>query len=126
MKEAGTDFVTVLCTGQLVKFDMAVGALREAGIAHQVRAETSTGLKVAMPVIAAPGPGRFFTILVPANVESEARQVLSELPFEITTNPGSWDFEPQPTVKGWLKVFIIGVVALLLLYWIVYIIGILR
>ena len=53
--EADTNFVTVLCTGQVMKFDMAVNALKEAGIAHQVRAETSTGLKLAVPVMPASG-----------------------------------------------------------------------
>ncbi len=123
MNEAGMDFVTVFCTGQLMKFDMAVGALEEAGIAHQVRAETLTGLRLAMPVMPTLGPGNFFTLLVPASAESEARLVLSEIPFEIATNPGSWDFEPQPTVKRWWKIVIIGAAALLILYWIIFLVG---
>ena len=102
---------------------MAVDALKEAGIAHQVRAETSTGLKLAMPVMPALGPGHFFTVLVPASAESEAKRVLSELPFEIATNPGSWDFGPRPMVKRWWKIVIAGMAVLLLLYWVVYIVG---
>ena len=88
MAEAPTDFVIVFCTGQLIAFDMAVNTLKESRIPHQVYAETATGLKVAMPIAPAPGPGRFFTILVPASVEAKAKLILSELPFEITTNPG--------------------------------------
>lgn len=123
VEHAGTDFVIVLCTGQLMKFDMAVSALKEAGIACQVRAETATGLKLAMPVMPALGPGNFFTVLVPASAESEAKRVLSELPFQIATNPGSWDCGPQPTVNRWWKIVIVGALALLLGYWIVYIVG---
>jgi hypothetical protein len=123
MEKASTPFVIVFCTGQLMKFDMAVNALKEAGIAHQVRAETSTGLKVAMPVTPATGPGRFFTLLVPATAEAEARLVLSELPFEVTTNPGPWDFQPTPAVKRWWKVIIIGLLALVVLSWVLTFVG---
>jgi hypothetical protein len=126
VEKVSTDFVIVLCTGQLMKFDMAVAALTEAGIAHQVRAETATGLKLAMPVMPALGPGNFFTVLVPANAEADAKSVLAELPFEIATNPDSWDFEPRPTVKRWWRIVIVGAVALLLLYWVLFLIGLLR
>jgi hypothetical protein len=123
VKEPATDFVAVLSTGQLMKFDMAVNILKDAGIAHQVRAETSTGLKIAMPVVAGPGLGQFFTILVPANAEAQAKQVLAELPFEIATNPGAWDFAPQPTVQRWWKVSIIVVLTCLIAYWLIEILG---
>ena len=124
--EADTSFVTVLCTGQVMKFDMAVDALKEAGIAHQVRAETSTGLRLAVPVMPALGPGNFFTVLVPATAESEAKRVLSELPFDITTNPDSWDFLPQRTVKRWCNVVIVGALVLLLACLILGLIGVFR
>jgi len=114
-----TGFVVVLCTGQLIKLDMAVNALEGAGIAYQMRAETATGLKVAMPVTPAAGPGRFFTLLVPACAEPKAKLVLSSLPFEVTTNPGPWDFEPQPTVKRWWRLVIIGMLVWLVAYWII-------
>jgi hypothetical protein len=123
MENGGTAFVAVLCTGQLMKFDMAVNALKQAGIAHQVQAETATGLKTAMLVAPAMGPGRFFTLLVPANAETEAKGVLSELPFEITTNPGAWDFQPRPAVKRWWKVIIIGLLALGVVSWVMTLLG---
>jgi hypothetical protein len=110
VSECKTDFVIVLSTGQLIKFDMAVNALKEAGIAHQVRAETATGLKRAVSVTPSPGPGQFFTVLVPACDEEKAKLALSELPFEATTNPGSWDFGPRPMVKRWSLLVVIGLV----------------
>jgi hypothetical protein len=124
MADGGTTFVTIFCSGQLIKFDMAVNALKEAKIAHQILAETSTGLRVAMPVAPAQGPGRFFTLLVPTNAEAEAKLVLSELPFEITTNPGSWDFQPRPSIKRWWKVCIIVMLLLFVLIWIMELAGI--
>lgn len=114
----GAAFVVMFCTGQIMKFDMAVNALKQAGIPHQTRTETSTGLKVAVSVTPGMGPGNYFTLLVPASAEPEAKLVLSELPFEVTTNPDSWDFQPRPTTKRWLKICILGVLALLLMSWI--------
>jgi hypothetical protein len=126
MPEDNTTFVIAFCTGQLMKCDMVVNALKEAGIPHQVRAETATGLKLAMPITPAPGPGRFFTLLVPADAEAKAQAVLSQLPFEITANPGPWDFEPRPTAKRWWKVVLIGVLMLYALFWIMILMGLLK
>jgi hypothetical protein len=123
MEKEDTAFVSVFCTGQLMAFDMAVNVLKEARIAHQVRAETSTGLKVAVSVTPGAGPGQFFTLLVPASVEDEAKRLLSELPFEITTNPGPWDFQPRPAIKRWLKVVIIGLLTLFVIVWVMQLVG---
>lgn len=126
MAENDATFAIVFCTGQLMKFDMAVNAIKEAGVAYQVRAETGTGIRLAMPITPAPGPGRFFTLLVPAGAVAKAQAVLSQLPFEITTNPGPWDFEPRSTVKYWWKVFVIGMLTVVLVFWILELIGLLK
>jgi hypothetical protein len=84
-------FVAVLTTGRILRFNMALDTLRLAQIPFQAQAETSTGLNLAMPVMPTQGPGVFWSLLVPG----EAQQVLSELPFPITTNPGPWDFVPD-------------------------------
>ena len=116
-------FVTVLCTGRLMEFDMAVDALREAGIAYQAQAEASTGLKEALPITPDIGPGSFLALLVPANAEAEARGVLSHLPFETTTNPGPWHFRPRArTVKRWRTGVIIALLAFVVL-WIMQLFG---
>jgi hypothetical protein len=86
--------VTVFVTGKLIQFDMAVDALKQASIPFQSRVETGTGMKLAMPVAPTPGPGTFWSILVPEKALAGARAVLSELPFPITTSPGPWDFLP--------------------------------
>ena len=86
---------TVFVTGKIIQFDMAVDALKRARLPFQTQEETGTGMKLSMPVAPTPGPGTFWSILVPEKALPDARQVLSELPFPITTNPGPWDFLPS-------------------------------
>jgi hypothetical protein len=60
---------------------------------------------------------------VPTDAEAEARSVLAELPFEISTNPGSWDFEPRSAVKRWWKLCIVGVLILYAVLWLIELLG---
>ena len=86
---------TVFVTGKVIEFDMTVDALKRARVPFQTREETGTGMKLSMPVAPTQGPGTFWSILVPEKALPDARQVLSDLPFPITTNPGPWDFLPS-------------------------------
>jgi hypothetical protein len=116
--ESGSEeiqLVTVFVTGKIIQFDMAVDALKQARIPFQSQEETGTGLKFSMPVAPTPGPGTFWSILVPEKASAGARQVLSQLPFPITTSPGPWDFLPPETseearadVRGQRWIFSIG------------------
>ena len=89
-------------TGQLVHLDWASNALEEAGIPYQRREETSGGLRLAMPVAPATGPGNWWAIIVPESSVAQAREVLQRLPLEQSTTPGVWDFQPSRKVqRGW-------------------------
>ena len=90
-----TELIQVMRTGQLYKLDMADAALREAQVPHFTREETSSGMRVAMPVAPSMGPGTWWAILVPEEHAEDARSILSELPFEITTTPEVWDCMPE-------------------------------
>ena len=90
-------FVAVFTTGKIIQFNMAIDALRQAHIPVQTQENTGTGMQLSMPVAPTPGPGVFWSILVPEKALGDARQVLSELPFPITTNPAPWDFLPDTT-----------------------------
>src|SRR6516162_3711149 len=105
MASVSDRFVTIFTTGDLVKFNMAVDALEQAGIPHQKQEETATGLRLAMPVAPTPGPGNFWSVLVPSAIIGDARRVLSELPFEVATNPEVWDFNKGPQVKQAFKLY---------------------
>jgi hypothetical protein len=97
-----TNFVTVLRTGQLVHLDWACNALDEADVPYQRREETSGGIRLAMPVAPSVGPGTWWTVLVPERFAGRAHEVLAGLPFEQTTTPDVWSFQPRPAVKlGW-------------------------
>jgi hypothetical protein len=104
--------VVVFRTGQVYQIDMAVNALKEAHVPYMTEEETASGFRLAMPVGPAPGPGVCWTLRVPASEVDKAKQVLSELPFEIKTSPGAWDFNPRPGVK---KVWRISIVVTLVL-----------
>jgi hypothetical protein len=86
---------TVFVTGKVIELNMAVDVLTRAGVPFQTRVETGTGMNLSMPVAPTPGPGTFWSILVPEKALPDARQMLSDLPFPITTNPGPWDFLPS-------------------------------
>lgn len=86
--------VTVFVTGKLIEFEMARDVLNQSGIPFQTQEERSMGLKLAMPVAPTPGPGTFWSLLVPEKAVADANRALAELPFPITTTPGSWDFLP--------------------------------
>src|SRR5512143_2123401 len=97
-----TNFVTVLRTGQLVHLDWACNALDKAGVPYQRREETSGGIRLAMPVAPSVGPGTWWAVLVPESFVGRAQEVLAGLPFEQTTTPDVWSFQPRPAVKlGW-------------------------
>src|SRR5947209_2611185 len=88
------EMIQVMRTGQLYKVDMADAALKEAQVPHFLREETASGMRVAMPAAPSMGPGIWWAILVPQERADEARNILSELPFEITTTPDVWDCQP--------------------------------
>ena len=97
-----TNFVTVLRTGQLLYLDWASNALEEAGIPFQRREESSGGLRLAMPAAPSTGPGTWWAIFVPEPFAAQALEVLAPLPFEQTTTPDYWNFQPKRGVKlGW-------------------------
>jgi hypothetical protein len=120
MKEKNsTDYIVVFRTGKLVEIDSAVNVLKEAGIPHFMREETSGGLRMAMSATPAMGPGEWFSLLVPERSLRLAKEFLSQLPFEIRTDPGVWGFGPKKGVKSGWKIYLaisllIGLIVLLL------------
>ncbi len=109
-----TEFVTVFRTGQLVHLDWAANALEEAGVPFQRREETSGGIRLAMPVAPATGPGTWWAILVPEASVAQAREVLAALPFERTTTPDVWSFQPKRGVKRGWQIYAVVVVSAML------------
>ena len=102
------EMISVMRTGHLYKVDMADALLKESDIPHFLREELSSGLRLAMPAAPSMEPGTWWAILVPEEHAQKARTLLSELPFEITTNPGVWDCQPAGAsgrFGKWYRVF---------------------
>jgi tetratricopeptide (TPR) repeat protein len=114
MQDERTRFVVILRTGQLVQFDWAISALEGAEIPVLTAEESVSGLTTA-PVFPSTGPGTFWSVSVPEDLVERAKEVLADLPGEVTTQPDVWDFRPKRGVKlGW-KILIVGYLALLAL-----------
>lgn len=97
--------ITVMRTGKLFAFDMAVDLLTKECIPQFTHQENFGGLRVALPVSPSSGPGVWFVIEVPSQDAERAKHLLSTLPFPITTTPDLWDSTQgeKPLVK-WLQV----------------------
>jgi hypothetical protein len=113
-----SELIQIMRTGQLYKLDMADAVLKEAQLPHFTREESVSGMREAMPVAPSMAPGVWWAILVPEECAEDARHILSELPFEITTNPDVWDSQPDGASGRfgvWYRVF-----AVLMLGYILY------
>ena len=110
--------MVILRTGKSYEIEMASNALRENDITFHLQEETSGGLKVAMPLRPTPGPGVWWSIHVPEEKANEAKQILSELPMEVSTDPDIWHFGPAERIKRGWKVFAV-ILLLLFLAWLV-------
>ena len=109
------DEIVVFRTGSLIQLDSVTGALKDAGIPHFTRGETSGGLSTAMPGFPVEGPGSWWKVIVPAPAAADAKSVIATMPFAEKANPGVWDCQPPPKVQlGW-KIYIGGILLLLLI-----------
>ena len=104
------DTVTVLRTGKLFVFDMAVDTLKRAKVPHFTHEESSSGLRVALPAAPSGGPGVWWVIRVREDFSDEAKRLLSALPFPTGTNPDVWDYDAsgKPLPK-WAQVSFVGI-----------------
>lgn len=114
-----TDTVTVLRTGKLFVFDMAVDEFKRKGVPHFTQEETVAGLVMAVPAAPSGGPGTWWTIRVPAHCEAEARSILDTLPFPTSTEPDVWDFAGSKGTEWALRRVLLVVVILAVVYFVI-------
>ena len=79
--------------------------------------ETIAGIRLAMPVVPATGPGKWWTVVVPEAHAAQALQLLQVMPFEQSTNPGIWDSQPKPAGKLAWQIYAIVFVVLFGTLW---------
>lgn len=115
MKNDKAKFTVIFRTGRSWEYDMVINTLKEKGIPYQNREEHSSGLRFAMPLRATPGPGTWWSVLVPERFIDEAMGILSDLPIEVKTNPDIWHFSSSKSIKrGWqIYAWIILVITIL-------------
>ena len=123
MEQNHSNHVCVLKTGRLHEHDLAINALKDNNIPHYKEMETSSGLRLAMPFQPEMGSGTFYSILVPEQAVSDAKNILNELPIDLTTDPEIWHFRPNEKVKRFWKIFIWINLTFGLLFLIVYLIN---
>ncbi|MCG8609288.1 MAG: hypothetical protein MI864_02015 [Pseudomonadales bacterium] len=86
----------------MLEYDIAINALKDNDIPHFRQMETSSGLRLAMPFQPAMGPGTYYNILVPQRFAEKAKEILEELPIDVTTEPEIWHFgASEKSKKGW-------------------------
>lgn len=90
----------VLRTGRPWEFDMAVHALKDAHLPFYTKLECIGGINFSVPAMLTPSPGTWFTILTPAPAVDDVKEILSELPFPVRTDPEAWDFAPTISTRN--------------------------
>jgi hypothetical protein len=103
--EDNADFTVIFKTGRSWEYDMVINTLKENHIPFQSFEEASSGLRVAMPLRATPGPGVWWGVSVPNNHVEKTQSLLSELPIEITTSPDVWHFSSSTKTKIGFKIY---------------------
>jgi hypothetical protein len=104
-EKSNSNHICILKTGGLLDHNLAANALTENGIPFYKQMETITGLKLAMPFQPVMGPGTFYNILVPEEFSEEAKQILSELPIELTVTPDLYHFGASEKGKAGWKIY---------------------
>jgi len=107
MKEnSNSNHICILKTGRLLDHDLAANALTENGIPFYKQMETIAGLKLAMPFQPAMGPGTHYNILVPEKFSEEAKEILNELPIDLTDDPDLFHFGASEKKKTDWKIYV--------------------
>ena len=98
--------VLLLSSGKLYELDLASNVLEEHGIPHYKQQQTFTGLKLAMPFQPFAGPGIWYAIYVNEFYADKAKEIISDLPFETSTSPEIWHFNPNKKAKKFWRFII--------------------
>ena len=123
MSEYTRGHTVIFKTGKLNEFDMVSNALQDEGIPFFKETESSSGVRFAMPFQPAMGAGIWYSILVPDPLIEQARSLLSNLPFEISTDPEIWHFGSSEKQKRWWEIFAWFMLVLSAVFFSVYIIN---
>jgi hypothetical protein len=111
----------IFSTGKVYEFDMARNLLSDSNIPFHTQEDSFSGLRLATPSTPVAGPGIWYSILVPEQSFADAQNILSELPFEIGTEPDFWHFGTGSKIKFGYRIYALILLALALLFLFLYI-----
>jgi hypothetical protein len=74
--------------------------------------ETVTGLKLAMPFQPAIVPGTYYNIIVPERFAEKAKQIIGELPIDLTVAPDLFHFGASEKGKAGWKIYALALLAI--------------
>ena len=106
--------IAVFETGLLYEADMVAEQFKQLHIPYYRRMTNITGVELAMPVMAAPGPGNIFKIFVPDGAVTDAQSVVQELGFQASQNCDVWGFHPRPWAKRTMQIYAYGVLGMIM------------
>ena len=121
MKEKDIEHKVIFRTGKVYEFDTAKNVLSDSNIPFYTQEDSFSGLRLATPSTPVSGPGTWYSILVPEPAFAEAKSILSELPFEIETEPDFWHFGAGSKTKFGYKIYALLVLVLALFFLVFYI-----
>jgi hypothetical protein len=112
--------VVVFRTGKVWEFDIARDALRHQDIPFFAQADNVSGVRTAVDVMPTPGPGVFWSLLVPQRSALRAQKILRQCHLDVENTPLIWDFNPVPEGKTFWKLyagFVLMISILVLILW---------
>jgi hypothetical protein len=92
-------------TALVYEAEMVSQALEEARIPYYRMEEDLGGLQLAMPAMPAQGLGIQYVLIVPGQMESQARALLGTLPLNREQDSGVFGFTSSDKSKSWFRAY---------------------
>ena len=105
-------YMPIFRTGRLHEFLLVENSLKENGIPYIRQENNISGLNMA-PACPASAPGVYWSIFVPDELEETAKEILSSLPIDISSEPPDlWHFSSDENVKSGFRTYAVAALAL--------------
>jgi hypothetical protein len=107
--DKNANFVEAFRTGRIWEVELVASELEKEGVPFHQQEQASSGLRLAKPFAAAMGPGVWWLIYVPLASQKQVESIISELPIEVTKNPGVWHYNASGRPNKWFRWYFIVV-----------------
>ena len=110
------NFVEVFRTGRTWEVEMVANELQNRGIPFYQQEQTSSGLRFAKPLATAMGPSVWWLIYAPEKSQEQVEAVISDLPIEVTKNPGVWHYNASGKPSKWFRWYYLVILVFITAY----------